>query len=204
MTRKQAQAIARKIRRQHLNLEKTRKLVQAFAKGYPSLVKSWAEGSGQDAKSMWKGGLMESELKQDFRNPNAFATAQTIEKRKRQRRHASNILQQAESLIYGPRNAVYKHPSENFENIANLWNAYFIAIGRRKGTFGEKHIPLSPTILKDNFVQKEQTFQINMIDVAMCNILQKIARCATAQDHEDTVVDIAGYAGCVERIVKNK
>jgi len=99
------------------------------------------------------------------------------------------ILEKAKALVYGPRNKVYRHPSDNFDNIANLFNAYFNAIKVR------------PNVLTNIVADPE--FRINNIDVAYLNILQKVARAATAQDHEDTLIDIAGYAACVERILKN-
>jgi hypothetical protein len=104
-----------------------------------------------------------------------------------------NILRTAEGLIYGARNKTYKHPNENFYNISNLWNAYFDAIKRRDGVLS---LPSEG--------DSEPSFRINKIDVAYLNILQKVARGATNQEHLDTIVDISGYAGCVERILKNK
>lgn len=121
-------------------------------------------------------------------------TVSTADRRQTSRRAPSNILQTAESLIYGVRNKTYRHPSENFENIANLWNAYFEAIKVRPDVL---------TINKFSDSIQDRHFKINRIDVAYLNILQKIARGATNQEHEDTVVDIAGYAGCIERILKN-
>lgn len=105
------------------------------------------------------------------------------------RRKETTILQTAERLIYGDRNKVYRHPSENFENIANLWNAYFNAIRVRPDVASGLEM---------------RCFVVNKIDVAYLNILQKIARGATNQEHTDTIVDIAGYAGCIERIISNK
>lgn len=101
-----------------------------------------------------------------------------------------NILREAERLIFGARNKTYRHPTENFNNIANLWNAYFEAIKVR---------PFVSINTPDGI-----EFRINNIDVAYLNILQKVARGATNQEHLDTIVDIAGYAGCIERILKNK
>lgn len=40
------------------------------------------------------------------------------------------------------------------------------------------------------------------IDIALMNILQKVARLATNQTHLDSIVDIAGYAATIERIVR--
>lgn len=123
------------------------------------------------------------------------AVAPDPNRRQSTRRAPINILQTAEALVYGVRNKTYRHPTENFENIANLWNAYFEAIKVR------------PEVLTHGISVAGSDpvwFKINRIDVAYMNILQKIARGATNQEHEDTIVDIAGYAGCIERIVKNK
>lgn len=115
---------------------------------------------------------------------------------KSNRRKPTTILGEAEGLIYGDRNKVYRHPTENFANIANLWNAYFKAIKVRPNVL--------PAIYSNNPGPDTIDFTINKIDVAYMNILQKIARGATNQEHEDTIRDIAGYAGCIERILKNK
>lgn len=101
------------------------------------------------------------------------------------------VLEKAQQLIYGERNKTYRHPSENFENIANLWNAYFQSIQPREDVF-------------DGMQKQEPEFKINKHDVAYMMILMKVARGATNQEHEDTIIDIAGYAGCLERIIKNK
>lgn len=109
--------------------------------------------------------------------------------RRREKDKTGTILNIAEGLIYGDRNKVYRHPTENFTNIANFWNVYFAAIKVR---------PDVATGLEMGLMQ------VNKIDVAYMNILQKIARGATNQEHKDTIVDIAGYAGCIERIIENK
>lgn len=109
--------------------------------------------------------------------------------RRREQDKSGNILRIAEGLIYGARNKVYRHPTENFNNIAAFWNVYFAAIKVRPDVAAGMEM---------------SCFQINNIDVSYMNILQKIARGATNQEHEDTVIDIAGYAGCIERITKNK
>ena len=128
-------------------------------------------------------------------SPFAEESAAMADRRHSSRRAPSTILETAQSLIYGARNKTYKHPTENFDNIANLWNAYFQAISSRPDVFTEH---------TDGNGNYQYMFHVNKIDVAYMNILQKIARGATNQEHEDTIVDIAGYAGCIERIVKNK
>lgn len=41
-------------------------------------------------------------------------------------------------------------------------------------------------------------------DIAILNILQKTARLAINPTHIDSVVDIAGYAAVIERLITNK
>lgn len=115
---------------------------------------------------------------------------------KKEDKKSENILETANRLIYGDRNKTYSHPTENFTNIANLHNAYLEAISRRPGVLQNIHTgkdKLETTVLR-----------INELDVAYMMILTKVARGATNQAHLDTIVDIAGYAGCAERIIKNK
>lgn len=88
-------------------------------------------------------------------------------------KHVS-ILQEAEALIHGQRSKDYGHPQKNFQRIADLWNAYL----KYSETPGE----LSPT------------------DTAVMMILLKIARLQQNPTNRDSVVDIAGYAGTIERL----
>lgn len=93
-----------------------------------------------------------------------------------------SILEQAQALVYGDRNAAYGHPKDNFQNIAALWTEY-LGIKQRH--------------------QKHTTIILSPIDIAALNILQKLARVATNPGHMDSWTDIAGYAGTAERIVRN-
>jgi hypothetical protein len=65
----------------------------------------------------------------------------------------------------------YGGVEDNFQRIANLWNAHII-------NRYQQVVPLDPK------------------DVAMMMVLVKIARLATAPSHPDSWVDIAGYAAC--------
>jgi hypothetical protein len=80
------------------------------------------------------------------------------------------LLDKAKGLVMGDRNKVYDDPIDNFGRIVDLWNPYLEAI------FGER--------------------EVQPHDVAILNILQKIARIAHTPDHADSWVDIAGYAAC--------
>jgi len=91
------------------------------------------------------------------------------------------VLSTAETLVYGQRSKDYGHPSQHFQNIAELWNAYI----------GVK------------IIHQNGSAHLNTIDIAALNILQKIARVATNQQHMDSWVDIAGYAATAERIIRD-
>jgi hypothetical protein len=68
------------------------------------------------------------------------------------------------------RPAAYGAPENNFERIAALWNAHVDNLG------GVGHF--------------------NATDVAIMLALLKIARLASAPEHTDSWVDLAGYAAC--------
>ncbi|ASZ75222.1 hypothetical protein PBI_MISSWHITE_56 [Mycobacterium phage MissWhite] len=81
-----------------------------------------------------------------------------------------SILTTAEEIINGQRAIDYGDARENHERIATLWGAY------------KRDTEFSPE------------------DVAVMMILLKIARFMENGYHEDTVVDIAGYAGVLEKM----
>lgn len=84
-----------------------------------------------------------------------------------------SILEEAQRLIHGDRNKSYGHPRENFAAIAALWNAYL-----------------------DHAVADALEPQ----DIANMMILMKVARINNGVYHRDSVTDIAGYAGTIERL----
>lgn len=79
-------------------------------------------------------------------------------------------LDQAKEYVSKDRNSAYGEPEDNFQNIANLWNAHLLA----KGVDAK----LVPT------------------DVAIMNSLIKVARLSTNPTHKDSWIDLAGYAAC--------
>jgi hypothetical protein len=80
----------------------------------------------------------------------------------------STILQTADSLINGDRQADYGPPHENFQRIADHWNTYL----SHRGIKGANHIDAA--------------------DVATMMTLLKIAR-AIESPKADTYIDAAGY-----------
>jgi hypothetical protein len=85
-----------------------------------------------------------------------------------------NILQEADHLTAEDRRAAYDHPAPNHKRIAAFWNVYLA--GRP-----DPGAPISPS------------------DVVTMMILLKVAR-NQYQYQRDNVVDIAGYARCLEMI----
>lgn len=85
-----------------------------------------------------------------------------------------SINEEAHELIHGQRSKDYGHPQKNFQRIADLWNAYL--------KYSETPGSVTPT------------------DTAVMMILLKVARLQQNQTNRDSVVDIAGYAGTIERL----
>lgn len=69
----------------------------------------------------------------------------------------------------------YGKPEQNFERIANLWNAH---VGNNDDTYKPGDIYFHPE------------------DVAIMLALVKIARLEADPTHADSWIDLAGYAGC--------
>lgn len=82
------------------------------------------------------------------------------------------ILDNAKKCVCGQREQEYGKPEDNFQTIANLWNAY-----------------LGTSLVKSS-------------DVAMMMALMKIARIRTGTATEDSFVDLAGYAACGGEIME--
>ena len=85
------------------------------------------------------------------------------------------LLQRANELIGGDRQKDYGAKLQNFSQIAMLW----------QGTLAAK---LQPGM------------KITAEDITLCMIQVKIARLAKQPDHEDSILDVAGYAGCYEAL----
>lgn len=86
-----------------------------------------------------------------------------------------NILDEAKK-VREQRQVAYDKPEDNFQRIANLWNAYMD---------GKESVTITPE------------------DVAMMMMLVKMAR-EMWQHNPDNAIDIAGYADCLYSIQENK
>lgn len=85
------------------------------------------------------------------------------------------ILTEAEAAVYGPRQAIYAHPRDNFERTARLWNGYL-------------------------FAKDSNATILTASDVAYMMVLLKMARLMQTPDHRDSLVDMAGYAATAARV----
>lgn len=87
---------------------------------------------------------------------------------------AHEICAKAAELVSGDRDRQHGAKSENFQNIANMWNAYLHGTGAlAMGTVG-----------------------IRAHDVPNMMVLMKVARTLTGEFNPDDYIDMAGYAGC--------
>lgn len=83
----------------------------------------------------------------------------------------------ADALVNGDREKSYDPPKVNFKRIARLWDAY---------------------------LKNKADSNVTPLDVANMMILVKMARIQNTttpiRDQGDSVVDMAGYVGCIERL----
>lgn len=87
-------------------------------------------------------------------------------------KYGPSILEEAQSLVHGPRQAAYDHPYDNHKRIAGFMSVYLA------------------DILKRDITPRE---------AAMCILLVKIAR-EMFKSKRDNGVDICGYSAVIEMI----
>jgi Domain of unknown function (DUF6378) len=85
-----------------------------------------------------------------------------------------NVLQEANSLIYGDRQKAYGSAAKNFTDIGVGW-ANILGV------------PVSP-----------EQVALCMAWLKVCRITAGLSR--GEKVHRDSMVDLAGYAGCLEKI----
>ena len=86
------------------------------------------------------------------------------------------VLLEAQRIVFGARQGTYGHPRDDFARIAVLWASYLAAKYGGSAT-----------------VEPE--------DVSAMMILLKMARLMETPTHRDSIVDIAGYAETMARVV---
>jgi hypothetical protein len=91
-----------------------------------------------------------------------------------------DLLNKAAEITKGARQEHYGTPEDNFKRIAEYWQTY-----------------LRQTQLEDGPIT------IHSWDVATMMILMKVARLAADYLHDDSWLDIAGYAACGSECAEN-
>ncbi len=91
------------------------------------------------------------------------------------------ILAEAEKCVCGDREQDYGSPEDNFGTAADLWTPY----------------------IQRACVQPDGSILITSKDVAVLQILLKIARIASGIPKADNWIDLAGYAACGGEIAEN-
>jgi hypothetical protein len=93
-----------------------------------------------------------------------------------QQRQPESVLQEAHRIINGERAQTYGDSVYNdFKTIGELWS---VVINSRYGT----------------------SVDVSSDDVAMMMLLLKVARAIKNTSHRDSLVDVAGYAGCAAKL----
>ena len=95
---------------------------------------------------------------------------------------ASELLQHTASLVGGQRAEDYGDKTVNHQRIAQLWDDW----------------------LSNSRVREGQPGMITAYDVAMMMLLVKVARLMHSPGHQDSHVDIAGYASILEEIASKE
>lgn len=84
------------------------------------------------------------------------------------------ILDAAEKCVNGGRDEQYGSPEDSFSGIAHLWEWY----------------------ISERCVDGTGTVDITGADISAMMALMKIVRIAHSPEHQDSWIDLAGYAAC--------
>ncbi len=90
-----------------------------------------------------------------------------------------SIVDEALAIVRGNREQCYGPPDQNFQTIAAFWSSWL-------------SVRLKTEIVLDG------------ADVCYLMQLMKLARLANSPRHRDSIVDIVGYADCVDVVRNNE
>lgn len=93
--------------------------------------------------------------------------------------YTTPMLHKAESLISGQRQQDYGDKLQNFTQIAMLFQATLC-------------------------MKLASNARITPEDVALLMMQVKIARLSKSPDHSDSILDVAGYAGCYDKLQQER
>lgn len=101
---------------------------------------------------------------------------------------AAEMLNATAKLVGGQRDEDYGDKYTNHFRIAKLWSMWL----------EERTLTWVP-----DGSEEDLTFQITPYDVAMMMLLVKVARLMHSPGHQDSHIDIAGYASILEEIAND-
>lgn len=105
---------------------------------------------------------------------------------------AAEMLSATAELVSGQRAEDYGDKRVNHKRIAKLWDMW---IEERQGLWEES---------LNDFIQPIEGMKLQKLfspyDVAMMMLLVKVARLMNSPGHQDSHIDIAGYASILEEI----
>lgn len=90
------------------------------------------------------------------------------------KKETPTVLQEAQNIIYGDRQEAYGSATDNFERTTAGWNA---------------------------ILSKKLNDKITPEDVGLMMIWLKVS-CEVNKPTRDNLIDICGYAGCIEKVKK--
>lgn len=102
-----------------------------------------------------------------------------------------NLLENANSIIYGDREKTYGHPALNLQTIAEMWTVYL----HRKAAVERAKSPLLAMMTGPG----DHLPEITINDVCQMMVLLKTARLLNDPTHLDSLTDQAGYVALQER-----
>jgi hypothetical protein len=115
----------------------------------------------------------------DIKGTYRYATSEEVNKVAGLDTPTKGLLQRAHETITGPRQADYGDKLQNFSQIAMLFQGV-----------------LATKLLPDSVISAE--------DVALLMMQVKIARLAKSPNHKDSILDVAGYAGCYDSLQEER
>jgi hypothetical protein len=89
------------------------------------------------------------------------------------------VNQEAEKLVYGPREEAYSHPIVDFTTTGRMWSALI-----------ESHTG--------------QAVEIDAEMVAVLMAALKLSRLSRNPGHRDSIVDVCGYMATYERVIEKR
>lgn len=95
--------------------------------------------------------------------------------------------------------------SDTIKEKPMLHQAHDLINGQRQKDYGDKLTNFSQIAMMVNgVIATKLQVPLTAEDIALIMMCVKMARLAKSPDHYDSIVDIAGYAGCYERIVAER